>query len=63
MTKNPVAKNMNRFNRSQTIGDKRYKNYIKQLDKTAREVQERAVEDDKAIQENIERYNENIKKT
>lgn len=56
MSKNPVAKNMNRFNRSQTINDKRYKNYLKYLDNQAKEAYKLGEENDKKHRENISEY-------
>jgi len=35
---NPVAKNLNKFNKPKTIADKRYKERLKEMDKDIREV-------------------------
>jgi hypothetical protein len=36
--KNPIAKHMNRFNKSKRIEDKRYKKQLQQMEKDIREV-------------------------
>ena len=35
---NPVAKNLNKFNKPKTIADKRYKERLKEMDKEIQEV-------------------------